>query len=260
MKRHKVLIVEDSLVMARIVREIVKSHFPEIELITEEDSVSGAINSIAVNKPELVIMDIQLNEGTAFDVLEQLGNINFKVIFMSAFHEYLIEALRFSAVEFVYKPFDASDMVSAIAKAFDNQSVKAANDTYNHQIRTLLENVKLDPASNKLVLHGHNNHLVVPIRDVLFIKADLSKSVFTFAKHTNFTANLPLRRFESMLKQRHFFRCHPFYLVNLLHVDFVDPLANALWLKTGISIAIEPRKYEELMIGLEQLRCKSTNT
>lgn len=258
MKKYRVLIVEDSRLMARIVHGIIEMHFPELELLDDADSVSGAIESITHQNPDLVIMDIQINEGTAFDVLENLSPIKFKVIFMSAFHEYLVEALRFSAVEFVYKPFDASDMVSAIAKAFDNHASADHEMSYHHQIKTLLENVKLEPGSNKLVLPGHKANMVVPIRDVLYVKADLSKSVFSFLKHPNFVANLPLRRFESMLKKRHFFRCHPFYLVNLAQVDYVDPLANVLHIKGGGTIDIEPRKYDELMLGIEQMRLAQT--
>lgn len=252
MKDYKLLVVEDEMVMGKIVTNLVALHFPEITLLPLADSVTKAVESIEKENPNLVILDIQIKEGTAFDILNSLTNINFKVIFMSAFHGYLVEALQFSAVEFVYKPFDALDMISAIEKALEMEKGVTGEHPDSFKIKTLLENAKLDPRANKIFLASHNQHKVVPIRDIVYIKADLSKSEFNFAKHGSFEANLPLRRFEAMLKHRGFFRCHPHYLVNTSHVAYVDLAAKSIHLSGGHVIMLEPRKYDELMVQVHK--------
>lgn len=259
MNGPKLLIVEDESVMGRIVKGLVNTHFPELEVLPIETDVSGAVDSIRANKPDVVVMDIQINEGTAFDVLEKLPNLHSKIIFMSAFHDYMVQALKFSAVEFVFKPFDASDMVSAIAKAVEPDDHDHETQHYEAQIQTLLENVKLEPTANKLVLSSNNSHLVVPINEVVFIEAHLSKSTFHFLKHTAFEANTPLRRFEAMLKERHFFRCHPFFLINLSHIEHVDPLTRSVQLQGGYSVQFEARKFEEMMHHIQTVRNLAAN-
>jgi two-component system, LytTR family, response regulator len=259
MRKIKLLIVEDEQVMGRIVKGIVDVHFPEVKVLDVVSSVTSAVDAILNNRPDVVVMDIQINEGTAFDVLEMVGGLHFKVIFMSAFHDYLVEALRFSAVEFVYKPFDVSDMVSAIDKAVDKctTDIKQMGD-YDQQIRTLLENVKVEPGANKLVLTGKNAHFIVPVKDVVFVKANVSKSEFHFRHHPPFEANLPLRRFEAMLRKRGFYRCHPLCLLNLRYVDFIDPLTHHVHLKGGECLLFEPRKYDEMTKELLFLRHESS--
>lgn len=254
MRKYKLLVVEDELVMGRIVTGLVSIHFPEITILPVVDSVSKALEAIKTESPDLVILDIQINEGTAFDVLNSLSKVDFKVIFMSAFHGYLVEALQFSAVEFVYKPFDVLDMVSAIEKAIDMDKVAEGEHRYETKIQTLLENAKLDPRANKLFLTSRDSHNIVPIRDIVHIKAEVSRSVFTIVKQTAFEANLPLRRFEAMLKNRGFFRCHPHYLVNLAFVDYVDPQEFSIHLKKGFPINLEPRKYDDMMAQIQRYK------
>ncbi|MFT3737273.1 MAG: LytTR family transcriptional regulator DNA-binding domain-containing protein [Breznakibacter sp.] len=259
MKDYKLLVVEDDALMGRIVTNLVAVHFPEITVLPVVDSVPKAIEAIGNEKPNLVILDIQINEGTAFDVLNSFSAIDFKVIFMSGFHGYLVEALQFSAVEFVYKPFDALDMISAIEKALEMDKSGKVDYPDSYKIQTLLENAKLDPRANKIFLSANDRHQIVPIREIVYIKAELSKSVFFFLKQPSFEANLPLRRFEAMLKQRGFFRCHPHYLVNTTHILYVDPAMHMIHLTNKQEIVFEPRKYDELMALSNRFRSLRTN-
>lgn len=150
MDEIKLIIVEDDSYNSRAVEAIINNHFQEITIVAKATNVSDGLAAIEALHPDLLILDIHLTDGTSFDILRQSIYKNYKVVFMSAYHEYALEALKFSAIDFVFKPFDVNELVVAIDKAID----ELQDESYPLKIKTLFENIDYQHKNKKVVLQG----------------------------------------------------------------------------------------------------------
>ncbi len=238
----KILIVEDDLVMQRIIEGVIRHHFPEFELLKSVVSVASAQEAIRDFEPDLVLLDIILPDGTAFDLLRAIEMYHFEVVFMSEHDDYMQEAIRFSSVSFVSKPFDVSDLVLAIDKACD-----AISESENqHKIEILLSNTVL-PASDRMVVFPtvDTTH-AVSLSTILYGEAIPGGCIMHIETGKDIFIPRPLRRYEQLFSNYAFFRCHPLFVVNLRQIESVDEFTASLYLLDGTQIPLEPRKYELL--------------
>ncbi len=246
MEEVKLIIVEDDIYNQKAVETIVKNHFPEITITDRATNVKNGIASIERHKPDLLILDIHLTDGTSFDILRQSKYQDYKVIFMSAYHEYALEALQFAAIDFVFKPFDVNELIVAIDKAID----ELQDESYPLKIKTLFENIDLRNKNKKVVLQGRQNVKICDVDDIVWAKAIVGGANFYFDDGSYFFANNPLRRYEALLIPHAFFRCHPHYLINLLKVKEVKFNLNRILLSNDDEVAFESRRYRQLIKAL----------
>lgn len=238
----KILIVEDDRVIQKIVSEILNHHFPEFYLLGAVSFVSEALEVIEKEAPDLLILDIALPDGTAFDLLRKIEFYNFKVVFMSGHEAFFEEAIQFSAVGFVKKPFESSDLVLAIDKACE-----AIDETdYHYKIEVLLTNANLPAASQMVVFPTEDFKQAVSLSSILFGEAVAGGCII----HTDIEKQLfvprPLRHYEQLFGNYGFMRCHPLYVVNLRKIESLDANNTSVWLDNGMQIPLEPRKYETI--------------
>ncbi|MCU4174444.1 LytR/AlgR family response regulator transcription factor [Carboxylicivirga sp. N1Y90] len=246
MKKIKLLIVEDDLYNQRAVEKIIVKHFSEIEIVGCATGVNEAIDKIEKLQPQLLLLDINLSDGTSFDVLRKSKFRDSKVVFMSAYHEYALEALQFSAVEFVFKPFDINELIVAIDKALE----QLQDDNYSLRINTLFDNI--DNTNNKkVVLQGRRNIKVCDINDIVWGKAIPGGANFYFSDGSYFFTTTPLRRYEAILPSDTFFRCHPHYLINLKQVKKIDKDLLRIKLSNDDEVIFEERRYNLMSSKLE---------
>lgn len=238
----KVLIVEDDRVMARIVEEVVRQNFPEFEILESVGTVYDAREKIHTKEPDLLILDINLPDGTAFDLLRQIELMDFKVVFMSGNEDFQKEAMQFSAVSFVTKPFDYSDLILAIDKACD-----AINETdYQRKLEILLSNTDLPASARLVVFPTMPASDAVLLSDIEYGEAIPGGSIIHIEGQKELFVPRPLRRYEQLFENYAFFRCHPLFVVNLRKVESVDEYRSAIYLESGTEIPLDPRKYEVL--------------
>lgn len=256
MKKIKLLIVEDDLYTRTAVSRVLNMHFPEVEIVDEVGRVDDALLSIQTHIPDLLLLDINLPDGTSFDILRQTTNKH-KVVFMSAYEEYALEALLFSAVDFVRKPFDVNELISVIDKAIH----QLKDDNYLLCLNALINNI--DSEKSQVVLQGPEATKVCHVNDIYWAQAVIGGANFHFKDNSYFFANKPLRRYESMLTRKQFLRCHPHYLINLRKVIHVDFEVNHIRMKNDAMIQFEKRRYPTIINRLGELDspfslCKTT--
>ncbi|PWE00521.1 LytR/AlgR family response regulator transcription factor [Marinilabilia rubra] len=238
----KILIVEDDRVMVRIVEEIVRQNFSEFEILESVGTIENARAAIHSDNPDLVILDINLPDGTAFDLLRKIELLDFKVVFMSGNEDYQKEAIQFSAVSFVIKPFDYSDLILAIDKACDAIS----ESDYQRKLEILLSNYDLPACARLVVFPTMPASDAVPLSEIEYGEAIPGGCIIHIEGEKDLFVPRPLRRYEQLFDNYAFFRCHPQYVVNLRKVESVDEYRSAIYLKSGIEIPLDPRKYEVL--------------
>lgn len=252
MSKIKLLIVEDNGLMQKVLRKVIDTHFPEIEIVGVTGFVTTAIDLIETEVPDLLLMDIHLNDGTAFDILKPIDTSSFKVIFISAYQEFMLESLKFSSVDFIFKPFDINDIVLAVDKAINELKDNIHPGSNALKMDALIANIASDDNSKQLVLLGREEVKTVSHRNILWGKAKLGYSKFHFTNQNPFLSISPLRHYEALLNTKGFYRCQRHYLVNTLHINYVDPISQLVHLKNGDTIPLDHQKYDPLMALIQK--------
>jgi len=252
MRVSRVYIASEDAMTRQVIRQVIETYFHEFDIVGETESAVDALRLIQILNPDVLIVDLNLKDGDALQLLSALRPINFHTVFISSFNDYLIEALQFAQVDFVFKPFDISDLITTIDKVSDSQKLKTPLLPHHHRVETLINNIT--SSSKEIILKGSKNFITQSLHQIVWAEAIGSKSIFHLAGGTVFEASSPLRRFESMLQLRSFFRCHPFMLVNLLHIDYIDPVTKFIVMSNGDQVPYEDRRYNQLTTLLSEER------
>jgi RNA polymerase sigma factor (sigma-70 family) len=133
----KAIIVEDEPKNIRILKDQLQHHCPDLTVIGSAENIKSALSLIEVLKPDLVFLDIEMPYGNAFDLLESIENVNFEIIFITAFSEYAIKAFKYSAIDYLLKPLDIDELIEAVEKA----TKRIGDKTINSRVKILLENI-----------------------------------------------------------------------------------------------------------------------
>ena len=244
----KVLIVEDDLYNQRAVEKIISDNFPEIVIVGKATGVQEALSIVNQHSPDLLVLDIHLMDGTAFDLIRQTEGYEYKIVFMSAYHEYAVEALRFSSVEFVCKPFDVNEMVIAVDKAID----ELQDVSYRQKLDILFSNMDVNQKGKQLVLQGVNNIKICHVNEIIWGKAITGGANFYFEDGSYFFAVKPMRRYEAILEGHGFFRCHPHYLINLKHIKEINEDLQRIRLSNDDEVLYEVRRFLSMKEKISQ--------
>lgn len=247
MESIKLLLVEDDRYNQKIVSHLLATNFPEIQVVAIVDNVEDSRSAIEEYRPDLLILDIHLKEGTCFELLRDVNNSSFKVVFMSAYHEFVLEALEFSAVDFIFKPIDANDLVIAIEKVID----ELQEDNYQIKLKVLFRNMQNGIDDKQIVMQGEESVKVFQVNEIVWGKAVIGGAIFYFVNGESFFVPKPLRRYEALLASHGFFRCHPHNLVSFRYIKKVDEAKRMILLSNGELIEFEWRKYPLLLRQLE---------
>jgi two-component system LytT family response regulator len=189
---------------------MLKLHCPNARLVAQAEGVTSGMAMIRSHHPDLVLLDIKMKDGTGFDLLEKLHNIDFRIIFITAYDQYAIKAFKYSALDYLLKPFDSVDLKAAIDKA-DKLSQKEVNT----QLNTLVNNLQTDDqVKKKIILKTFYNIHLIKLKDILYIESDGRYSTFFLRTGDGVVVSETLKHYHEMLDDAGFFRVHKSFLIN----------------------------------------------
>jgi two-component system LytT family response regulator len=246
----RMVIIEDKEQERLALRAMLAELRSDVEVVGEAGDVSSGKQVISETNPDLLLLDIQLPDGTGFDLLEHFDPINFKIIFVTAFNDYAVKAFKFSAVDYVLKPVSTADLVGAIDKA---AHILLAE--YHMKINTLLNNHR-SPASEekRIIIKTIDKIHVIKIQDIARCESDASYCHFYLKDGSKITASKPLKEYAGLFNEHGFFRVHKSHLVNLKEVTRYDKSEGGdVVLKSGERIPVSSHKKDELLEYLESL-------
>ncbi|MBC7863887.1 MAG: response regulator transcription factor [Bacteroidia bacterium] len=251
MQATKIIIVDDEKRIRSSLASVLKLHCPQVTVIAEAENVSTAIAAIKTNQPDIVLLDIKMPDGTGFDLLKQLMPFNFKVIFITAFDQYAIQAFKFSAMDYLLKPVIPAELVVALQRA--QQQISAENQ--DAKLNTFISNMNLmNREPKRIVLNSHDKMNVVSINEVVRCEADRNYTVFSLINKKTILVSRPLKEFDDMLSPFGFFRCHHSHLVNLSFIDRLEKRdGGILIMKDGSEVLVSARKNAELVAALSRI-------
>jgi len=212
-----------------------------VEIIEEAVSVDEAVQKINEGKPDLVFLDIMLQKGTGFDVLDRIETRDFKLVFVTAYDHYALKAFRFSALDYLTKPIDPDQLKETLERL--------STDGNNRDLELKLESFKANRKSlNRLALHDAQGiHLIRPT-EILYCQSQNNYTEFYLSDGRKILVSKTLKDFEDILSGFKFFRVHQSYLINLEEVSqYLKQDGGYVQMSDGSLIGVSRRKKEELL-------------
>lgn len=234
----KTIIIEDEVNVRNALRKMLTILEPSINVIAETGYVNDAVKLIKTKKPDLVFLDIELEDGTGFDVLKQLEG-NFSIIFTTAYNQYAINAFKFSAIDYLLKPLDPTELQAAISRA--KQRIKNEKE-YKELLNSLLNNI--EKKEKKIVLKTTEQHFVFYVKEIIRLEADGAYTIFV-TKKQKIIISRNIKYYQDILGDD-FIRCHQSHLVNSKHILGIDK-KGLLQLSNNELIVVSTRKKSEVI-------------
>jgi two-component system LytT family response regulator len=247
----RTIIIEDEENVKISIEKKLEQFCPEVNIIGWANNVKNAVNLIVETKPDLVLLDIKLPDGTGFDILKILQPINFKLIFLTAYNEYATEAFRFSAIDYLVKPVQVEELKQAIAKASQTinlQSIESRLDTLFNNINNLSKKEK------RLVLHTTESIRVVELSEIIRLEADINYTRFYLTDGKEILVSKTLKEYVEMLCSYNFFRSHKSHLINMDYFkSFEKADGGYILLKNNQQVPLSIRNKDNMLELLKKM-------
>ncbi|MAB49550.1 MAG: DNA-binding response regulator [Flavobacteriaceae bacterium] len=233
------IIVEDKTYIRKGLLNLLELIDTDVKVVGECESVKEAVIVAKACKPELVFLDINLTDGNAFDFLEQTKHLNFKVIFITAYEEFALKALKMGAVDYLLKPVDveelkiALDKVKQLSVTEQKEQINVAKQIWNNQ-------------EDKLILSLQDSFQVVDLNELMYCESDKGYTTFYCNDGKKHLVSKTLKEFEERLTKINFTRPHQSFMVNLKFIDKYDK-SGVIHLKNGKKIPVSSRKKEQFV-------------
>ena len=211
----KAIIIDDADYVRFDIRERLEEFFEkEIEIVGEASSVEESYKVISKNEPDLLLLDIDLGDGTAFDLLDRFKDLYFDIIFITGFDRHAIKAIKVGALDYILKPIDDTEFKDAVKKLLNR-------DQKENQLQKLLEvsseffkGVK----DKRVILKTADTVYAIYESDIIYCRSDGNYTTFYTQQMEKIVVSKSIKKIEEILSEDMFIRCHQSYIVNKKHV------------------------------------------
>ncbi|MEC7263359.1 MAG: LytTR family DNA-binding domain-containing protein [Bacteroidota bacterium] len=247
----KVVIIEDEKHSRETLKSMLEEFCKDVKVIAMAASVEEAVKVLSVYSPDVVFLDIELQSGVGFDVLNQIKNPNFEVIFTTAFEKYAIKAIKFSSLDYLLKPIDLDELQQAVEKARNRMDT----NVYREQLDTLMQSIsKGSVRPEKICLATTAGIEFIALEDIIACKADGSYTSFVLKDNNTLLVSKHLKEYENLLGDHQFMRVHNSYLINLKEVKkYIKSDGGYLIMSNDMQVNISPKKKDDLIDAMKRL-------
>lgn len=239
------IIVDDELNNIEVLQQYLHEHLPDVQVLAHAQSVDEAKKLIQRHQPDLLFLDIQMPNKNGFDLLKELPHIDFEVIFITAFDQYGIQAIKFSALDYLLKPLDVTELIPAVHKA----ERRITSKKYNKGIDNLLENIKQtapvdDP---RIALPTLQETHYVNISKIVRCQAEDNYTHIWLDNGAPVLVSKTLKVFVELLSPHHFIRTHQSHLVNKKYIkSFLKEDGGVLLMLDNTRVPISRQRKESV--------------
>ena len=248
MKPIRAIIIDDEPMARQLLQGILTEHCPEIELLDLCSNLPEGVKSIHKHAPEMVFLDIEMPGHSGLELLEFFNpqDINFSIVFTTAYNQYAVKAFKLSAIDYILKPIDPESVVQAVQR-FKDQQDKIVN------FSVLKENLSTDQTSKKLAIHGVNAIHFIALDTISYFKADGSYTNVVLKNGTKILSSKSLKHFELTLEeQANFMRCHKSFIVNLNEISsYLKSDGGSLIMNEKDEVSVSQDKVKEILAVLK---------
>ncbi len=239
-----IIVVDDERQAREAVISIINNSCADIKIIAEAENVADAVKKIDRYKPDIVLLDVNMPDGTGFDVFSRIHYKDFKTILITAYDTYAIRAIKLSAVDYLLKPVNTDELIRAIQKA----KIQAEKEQDKIKISAFLNNFSNITNNNpKIVLKTAENIYVVNVQNIVHCESDNNYTTLYLNDKQKIIISKTLKEFEHLLKDFGFLRVHRSNLININYIMRFDKEKNLLYMQDNSKIQVSFRKKEELI-------------
>jgi two-component system LytT family response regulator len=239
------VIIDDEIAGRVVLKELLTSHCPDIVVAGEAEDITQGYEEILAKQPDFILLDIQMPGGSGFELLKRYKTIDFDVIFVTSYDKYAINAIKFSALDYLLKPLEVPDLISAIEKVWVRKNNKIEKDTL---VINLLNNLEGTKAEKKIAIHHQDRVRLINLDEVLCFEAASNYTRLHCLNGQNYMVARTLKDFEEFVSHNEkFFRINKSVIVNLQYVnEYSKGEPCIIYLNNSKEYEISRRKKTEL--------------
>jgi len=243
------ILIDDESTVRNTIRSLLSEYFPDIAILATAGSIAEGYETIVKHKPDLVFLDIELPDGTGFDLLKKFPQVSFKIIFVTGHHEYVLDAIKVSALDYVLKPVDTDDFCQAVRKAHEIIS----QSEQQLKLKALSENLQSKKVLKRIILHTSDHLQLVAISDIVRAEADSNYTSFILSDGKRILVSRTIKEFDGLLAGSGMIRVHQSHLININYIDrFVKKDGGYLLLKNNTKIPVSPNLKKQVLQALTE--------
>jgi two-component system LytT family response regulator len=238
------IIIDDELKGRIALKQKLSDYCPQVALLAEAGDGAEGLKLIEEHEPKIVFLDIEMPRMDGFEMLKQLRDKSFHIIFTTAYDQYAIKAIKYSAFDYLLKPVDIEELKSAVGRV--EQHLPYAQTA--KKLETLEQNLHRQNPLNKIAIPTLEGLLFFNIADIVHLEAQSNYTVIFFSNHPKLIASRTLKDFEELLPPAIFFRTHHSHLINLNYIKrYIKGDGGQIELQNGTYVDVSRRKKEEFL-------------
>lgn len=246
----RIVLVDDDTSVRDNLKTLLSIYAKDCEVIAEANGVKSGIECLKKNKPDLLLLDVEMQDGTGFDLLSIYGKLDFNVIFITGHNAYAIKAFKYSAIDYILKPVDPEELKAAFQKARDAKNL----EEQNLAVSTLVDNKEKPDTDKKIVLKDTEAVYLVSVKDIIRCESEANYTKFYLLDGRKLMISKTLKEYDQLFENQSFFRSHQSHLINLLHFDRYEKREGGIvQMKDGSTVPVAVRKKDALMQALERI-------
>lgn len=246
----RAIIIDDEKTSCDTLAGLISRYCKNVEIVGFANGYKSGLKAIHENKPDIVFLDIQMPDGSGFQLLEDVKDVNFDIIFTTAYDQYAIKAIKYSALDYLLKPIIPADLVNAVQKA----EARRTHSEMDSNIKVLLENLKTKNEPKKIVLSTSDKIHIVETDNIIRCESDDYYTRYFFTDGKTLLISRTLKETEQLLGEQSFLRPHKSHLVNIKYIKgFLKNDGGYILMSDGYKVPVSRRKKEKVIQTLRHL-------
>jgi two-component system LytT family response regulator len=247
----KTILIDDEPRGISSMQKLLQINCPEVNVVGSCTNADEAIGVIRTMDPDLIFLDIAMPVKNGFELLKELNEFKFEVIFVTAHNQFMIEAFHFSAIDYLLKPVEDNLLIDAVNRAKKRITEKSGNkniETFLHNLRQ-----KQSPQKMRLCIPSLKGFQVIELDDILYAESSGNYTNLYFANKQMVCTSKPMHEYEQLLEDAGFVRIHKSILVNLLHIkEYLRGEGGSVILSNGKEVEVARRKKDLLISKMKE--------
>jgi two-component system LytT family response regulator len=238
----KAIIIDDEPDCVALMALQLKQHCPQVQILLQTTKPEEGLQAIQKLEPDVVFLDVEMPRMNGFSLLEQLEDISFCLIFVTAYNEFALRAFRFSALDYLLKPLNITHLCEAVRKAEKRQRID------HRQLDMLRYQLKEGQYPSKIAVPFQNGVVFVELKELVYCEADSNYTKLILTSGKSYLLSKTLREVQEVLEGRNFLRVHRQYLINLDHIKMYHKGDGSYLVMTGdVSVPVARNQKDRLV-------------
>ncbi len=239
----KVVIIDDEIYCCEVLQLLLLKHCSEVTELKMFNNSSEGLAYIKANTPDILFLDIEMPILNGFDLLNELGEINFNVIFTTAYDKYAVRAFRFNAIDYLLKPIDKDELITAVRKISEK---KPEHKRHGNEILKMKSAFQKNP--DVIAISSMEGITFIEVKDIVYCESDGSYTAFFFNDNRRIQTSKPIKDVEETLTESGFYRVHQSFLINMKHIrKYIRGDGGEVVMSNGKTINVSRQKKQEFL-------------